>query len=78
MNHKDRFLQENFDYYRITILDFFPLDDWVVKILDFLVNNFDSILDDISEIPKLNRALSSYNCEDESLQKESSYEEKMV
>ena len=75
---KDRFLQENLDYYRIKILDFFPLDDWVVKISDFLVNNFDSILDDISIIPGLNRTLSSYNCEDENLQQESSYEEKMV
>ena len=47
-NEKDRILHDDFDYYRIKVLDFFPLDDWVHKISDFLLHGFDSILDEIS------------------------------
>lgn len=45
---KDRILSEKRQYYRIKILDFFPLDSWVEKISKFLYLNFDSFLDDIS------------------------------
>lgn len=47
-SEKDRILHENFDYYRIKVLDFFPLDEWVQKIADFLMRNFDQALEEIA------------------------------
>ena len=45
---KDRIFNEKYKYFRIKILDFFPLDDWIIKISEFLYKNFDSFLDEIS------------------------------
>ena len=46
-NEKDRVLQKDYDYYRIKILDFFPLDDFVAKISSFIYRNFDALIEEI-------------------------------
>jgi len=72
---KDRIFQENFDYYRIKVLDFFPLDEWVTRISDFFINNFDLVFDEISVIFDFNKILSHYDPLDELSRPENSFDD---
>lgn len=45
---KDRLYSQASNYYRIKLLDFFPLDQWVILISDFLFEKFDEFIEQLS------------------------------
>lgn len=47
---KDRIYSQTSDYYRIKLLDFFPLDQWVLLISDFLFEKFDEFVGKLAEL----------------------------
>lgn len=61
----DRFYLQDSSYYRIKLLDFFPLDQWITLISDFLLKKFDEFIqilaDEKNEISKIYEQNSELN-----------------